>query len=73
MSTLLIGSKWWVTTLNGEVVSMKQIESDEEVVYCTGQVTEHEIAELKKRISNGTTTANDVVLLDRIIHGVQKR
>lgn len=43
------------------------MEQEDEVVYCTGTVTDSEIAALKKRIANGTTTADDVVLLDRLL------
>lgn len=75
MSTRLLGSKWWVTTFNGEVVSMKKIQSDEpdEVLHCTGVVTEYEINELKKRIASGMTTADDVVLLEKIISDGEHR
>lgn len=41
----------------------------DEVLYCTGSVTEYQIKELKRRIANGTTTADDVVLLERILYG----
>jgi hypothetical protein len=73
MSTLLIGSKWWVTTQDGKLLSMKHIETDDtsdddEVVYCTGTVTEYQIKELKRRIASGTTTAEDVVLLERLLY-----
>lgn len=43
------------------------MEQEDETLYCTGTITESEILALKQRISNGTTTADDVVLLDRIL------
>ena len=68
----LVPSKWWVTTLNGEVIDMKPLDEQDEVLYCTGTPTEHQINELKKRIANGTTTADDVVLLEGIINAQAK-
>lgn len=40
---------------------------DDVIVHCTGVVTEYEINELKKRIASGMTTADDVVLLDKVL------
>ena len=39
----------------------------DEVLHCTGVVTEYEINELKERIASGMTTADDVDLLDKVI------
>lgn len=43
------------------------MDQDDEVLYCTGTVTEAEIQAFKQRISNGMTTADDVVLLERLL------
>lgn len=43
---------------------------DDEIVHCTGVVTEYELNELKKRIASGMTTADDVDLLDKVIKHV---
>ena len=42
-------------------------EDTDEVVHCTGTVTEYELNSLRTRIANGMTTADDVVLLDKVI------
>lgn len=42
-------------------------DNTDEVLHCTGSVTEYEINELKKRIASGTTTADDVVLLEKVL------
>lgn len=56
------------------------MDEEDEVLYCTGSVTEAEVQAFKHRISNGMTTADDVVLLERILYegftgkaGVQER
>ena len=48
-------------------------DNTDEVLHCTGVVTDHEIQELKKRIASGTTTADDVVLLDKVLEYAKVR
>jgi len=52
---------------------MKYTIPNEVIVHCTGVVTDHEIQELKKRIASGTTTADDVVLLDKVLEYAKVR
>lgn len=42
-------------------------DTTDEVLHCTGTVTEYEINELKRRIASGMTTADDVVLLEKAL------
>jgi len=52
---------------------MKYTIPNEVIVHCTGVVTEYEINELKKRIASGTTTADDVVLLEKVLEYAKVR
>lgn len=48
---------------------IKHSGEQDEVVHCTGSITMCQITEFKRRIANGTTTADDVVLLEGILNG----